>query len=199
MSVTNNLYILSTSNITKTDFLEIKVVVEELKHKILKSIKTENREWYGEKWLQGLIEIEYRELIWFLGDMDYFFYSSHLEDLNEKSSLSDYAKEDLQHSYCPNCEFNLSEKLEQLIVQYALKGKNYNQLTLDFETLENGISCPKCKTIVNPNEITERQLFGKLRISLSEVLFDYISSKEILTYLNSDNQNRFYLEQYIYA
>ena len=197
MGVTNNSYLLSKSSIKKDDIENIEKQIEEISKELHQRIIEENNlyGWELEE-LKGLFKIEFKKNNWFIGDEDFFFY----EDENGEIELGEYAKDHLEyHAICPNCEFNLYDKILRIIFEKYKNQQDYTHVNFLFNENQEGVQCPSCNLILDKDELSGKKIIGNFRILLPHQLFDYLSYEEIIGFFNTNEGNDFYIEHYQYA
>lgn len=198
MGVTNNLYLLSESKVREKDIEKIKISVQKLSkewhRRITKKIKDkETLQMFNLHELKSSLTIEFYEINWFIGDEDYYFYEE-----DGKIELIEWGEGELkQYAVCPHCNFNLYNKVVEILIKKFKNKPTLNQTNLSFE-YQQGVQCSNCGLIINVNELTGRKIIGNFRIELSNFLFDYFKGGEIINYFNSNEKNDFYIEQYMY-
>lgn len=200
MGVTNKLYLLSKYRIERADLGKIQIGIDSiargLHRKIVKKIGVKDllNSWTLEE-LKNLFKIEFEENDWFVGDEEYFF----SEENGDKIEVGEFAKEELAFSaYCPNCKFNLYDKVLRIAIEKFKKKPDGNQTRLKLIENQEGIQCPSCGVIAESNELTGRKIIGNFRIELPHLLLEHFTWKEIIGYFNSDKEHNFYIEHYQY-
>ncbi|MEM1328657.1 MAG: hypothetical protein AAGI23_22065 [Bacteroidota bacterium] len=199
MSLNNNFYILPKSNVSKEIAQKIGNKLDELiqvvfEREIQKSEDLKFDKYFTKDWLRSLLIDRYFAVNRFLGDFDYFFVPDD-SDQNETFQLSEYAREDFRIVPCPNCSYNLSQKVESGILHNAFRNPT-KSLNINCSL---GILCPKCGSITDVSEILDRKLFGNFVIAISEVMVDYTGTKEILLHLREVKGVEFIVEHYMYV
>jgi len=199
MGVTNNFYLLSKSRTRKKDIEKIKVSVEELSkgwhRRIIEQVeRRESLMTWNLSELKSFLTIGFNEINWFIGDEDYFFY----ENEDDKIEIIEWGEEELkQCAICPQCKFNLYNKVIEILIKKFKNRPKLNQNNFPFECQE-GLQCSNCGLIINVDKLTGRKIIGNFRIELHNFLFDYLNGGEIVSYFDSDEKDDFYIEQYMY-
>lgn len=144
--------------------------------------------------LKNSLAIEFYEINWFIGDEDYYFF----EDEDDKIEIIEWGDTELkQYAICPHCNFNLYDKVIEILIRKFKNRPQLNQINFPFESKE-GLQCSNCGLIINVDKLTGRKIIGNFRIELPNILFDYLNGGEIISYFHSDKKNDFYIEHYMY-
>jgi|GEM_PF-1165320 len=199
MGVTNNLYLLSEFRIRKKDIGKIEISVEELSKECHRRMSEESKHkkipliWSLDD-LKRLLTIEFYEINWFIGDEDYYFY----ENEDGKIELIKWGEIELKHhATCPHCNFNLYDKVIEVLIKKFKNRPRLNQINFPFESKE-GLQCSNCGLIISVDKLTGRKIIGNFRIELPNFLFDYLNAGEILSYFDALEKDVFYIEHYMY-
>lgn len=200
MGVTNNIYLLSQSKIKKEDIERLETKVEGISKKLHQRIVEKNNnkavsDIYELDEIKNLFEIEFDENDWFIGDEDFYFY----EDKNGEFGIGEFAKDELEYNaLCPECDYNLYDKMLKIITEIFLLKRPENQIRIPINEIEEGVRCPNCNLIIEKDILTGRKIIGNFRIELPHLLFEYMCWEEIVDYFNSNEKKGFYTEHYQY-